>query len=71
MGTDIDVQVRALLEIRRGDWHAIAAGAKVSHSWISQFMRGLIPNPGVATLRRLRAHLMAGVDQQTVVREVR
>ena len=39
----IDTQVRTLLEARRGDWQRIAAEADVSHSWISQFVRGLIP----------------------------
>lgn len=28
--------------------------AGISHSWISQFVRHKIPNPGYATLRRLR-----------------
>jgi transcriptional regulator with XRE-family HTH domain len=55
----LDVEVRELLESRRGTWQDIAKGAGVSHSWISQFMRDKIPNPGFATLQRLRAHLAA------------
>lgn len=57
MSTDLDIEVRALLEQRRGEWKRIAAEAKVSHSWISQFVRGKIPNPGYATLRDLRVRL--------------
>lgn len=57
MSTDLDVQVRRLLEARRGDWGSIASAADVSHSWISQFVRGLIPNPGFNTLRKLHTHL--------------
>lgn len=57
MSTDLDTQVRAMLDARRGDWQRIAAAADVSHSWISQFVRGLIPNPGFATLKKLHEHL--------------
>jgi transcriptional regulator with XRE-family HTH domain len=55
----LDVEVRELLESRRGQWQQIADGAKVSHSWISQFVRGKIPNPGFATLTSLRDYLAA------------
>lgn len=54
---DLDVEVRDALNRRRGDWRVIAKDVDVSHSWISQFVRGKIPNPGYATLRRLHAHL--------------
>jgi transcriptional regulator with XRE-family HTH domain len=57
MTTDLDVEIRASLERRRGDWQKIADRAAVSHSWISQFVRGKIPNPGYATLKRLQACL--------------
>jgi len=33
--------------------------ADVSHSWVSQFVRGKIPNPGYATLKRIQAALGA------------
>jgi transcriptional regulator with XRE-family HTH domain len=59
MSTPLDVEVRALLEQRRGDWQRVADKAKVSHSWISQFVRNKIPNPGYATLIKLKAHLTA------------
>jgi len=55
MSTDLDVEIRAGLEQRRGDWQRIADRAEVSHSWISQFVRGKIPNPGIETLKRIRA----------------
>lgn len=57
---ELDIEVRDLLEERRGEWPTIAKEARISHSWISQFMRGRIPNPGYATLRDLRAYLRAG-----------
>lgn len=53
MSTDLDTKVRALLESRRGEWQRIAEEAEVSHSWISQFVRNLIPNPGFNTLKKL------------------
>lgn len=59
MSTELDTEVRAALERRRGDWKVIAERAKVSHSWISQFVRQKIPNPGYATLCRLHALLIA------------
>lgn len=51
--------VREALEARRGQWPELANAAGVSHSWISQFVRGKIPNPGVATLERLWLKLAA------------
>ena len=60
MSTDLDIEVRTELERRKGDWKRIAAAADVSHSWISQFVRNKIPNPGYATLRRLQAELVKG-----------
>jgi transcriptional regulator with XRE-family HTH domain len=59
MNKPLDAEVRDLLENRRGDWGRLAAAAGVSHSWISQFMRGLIPNPGFMTLTKLQAALTA------------
>ncbi len=55
--TTLDIEVRKALEERRGDWGRIAKRADVSHSWISQFVRAKIPNPGYATLLRLHAEL--------------
>jgi transcriptional regulator with XRE-family HTH domain len=55
--TALDEQIRRELDSRRGEWRGIAQAADVSHSWISQFVRGLIPNPGYATLCRLQAQL--------------
>lgn len=49
----LDKDVRSALEARRGQWRLIAAQAEVSHSWISQFMRGRVQNPGFQTLLRL------------------
>lgn len=64
MSTDLDAEVRQMLEARRGDWRQIAVDAEVSHSWISQFVRGLIPNPGFATLKRLHVHLAGGQHRE-------
>ncbi len=55
--TPLDDEVREALERCRGNWKQIAVSAKVSHSWISQFVRRKIPNPGYATLTRLREEL--------------
>lgn len=57
MSTGLDTQVLETLEQRRGDWKRIADGSGVSYSWISQFARGRIPNPGYATLTKLREYL--------------
>lgn len=53
MQINLDAEVRALLEARRGDWKRIAEESGVSHSWISQFVRQKIPNPGFATLKAI------------------
>ncbi len=58
MNTSLDNEVRDLLEARRGDWRQIAADAGVSYSWVSQFMRNKIPNPGFETLKSL-AHALS------------
>lgn len=58
MSNALDVEVRAALERKRGEWKQIAVDADVSHSWISQFVRGKIPNPGYATLRKLHEMLV-------------
>lgn len=68
MSTDLDVEIRADLEKRRGDWPKIATDAQVSHSWISQFVRGKIPNPGYETLKRLRATLGGPANEQQASR---
>lgn len=57
MNTDLDEVVRTGLESRRGDWPKIAEKAQVSHSWISQFVRRKIPNPGFETLKKLHSAL--------------
>lgn len=57
MSIPLDVEVRAALERKRGVWKQVAADTGVSYSWISQFVRGKIPNPGYATLVRLRDEL--------------
>lgn len=50
---NFDSELRERLIQRRGQWPKIAAGAEVSHSWLSQFARNKIPNPGFVTLKRL------------------
>lgn len=57
MSMSLDADVRAALEKRRGEWKLIAEQSKISHSWISQFVRGKIPNPGYETLRGLAQRL--------------
>ena len=52
-------ELRERLEKRKGDWPRIASTADISHSWLSQFVRHKIPNPGLETLSRLAAALDA------------
>lgn len=59
MNTSIDTEVRAALDARRGEWRGISKRSGVSYSWISQFVRHKIPNPGIETLRRLAGELGA------------
>lgn len=49
----LDTELRLQLRALRGEWPGIAKHADVSLSWMSQFARGLIPNPGIQTLRQL------------------
>lgn len=56
----LDDLVKEMLEARRGHWPAIAKAAGVSTSWISQFVRGIIKNPGIETLRKLFEALKRG-----------
>ncbi|MBX3605342.1 MAG: helix-turn-helix domain-containing protein [Piscinibacter sp.] len=62
----LDTRLRDLLAERRGDWHGIAGRAGVSHSWISKFVNGRIPNPGYGTLRKLLAVVQAQQPAQEV-----
>jgi hypothetical protein len=61
----LDVEVRDMLEDRRGDWTSIAVSAGISHSWISKFVRGEIPNPGFVTLSNLRKYLVGKPVKQS------
>jgi transcriptional regulator with XRE-family HTH domain len=54
----LDTTVKDLLEKRRGDWKAIADEADVSHSWLSKFVRGKIPNPGSRTLAKVHEAML-------------
>lgn len=60
MSTQLDTDVRAALEQRRGDWQTIAKESGVSYSWISKFVNGHIPNPGFGTLKELYGYLTGG-----------
>ncbi len=53
MSARFDNAIRDRLTQRRGDWAEIAEQSGVSHSWISKFVNGRIPNPGYATLEKL------------------
>lgn len=53
MSKNFDTTIKGQLELRRGEWLEIANRAGVSHSWISKFVNGHIPNPGYATLMKL------------------
>ncbi|OZI57644.1 hypothetical protein CAL20_09720 [Bordetella genomosp. 4] len=54
MSANLTEQIRASLVARRGLWREVADKSGVSYSWISKFMNGHIPNPGMRTLTRLK-----------------
>lgn len=54
MSTDIDAEVLAALNRRKGDWQAVSLRSGVSYSWLSKFANGHIKNPGLGTLKKLR-----------------
>ena len=70
MSTSLDSDVRAALELRKGDWLAVAKGSGVSYSWISKFMNGHIDNPGFSTLKSLHAYLTVGAGQPESIKAV-
>lgn len=59
--TDLDTEVKRLLNARRGDWPRVCQSANISHSWISKFVRGDIPSPRYSTLKKLHEALTSGV----------
>ena len=59
MTHQLDSEVRALLDARRGDWKAIADESGVSYSWLSKFVNSHIDNPGFVTLKKLHEYLSA------------
>lgn len=55
MGPNLDMELRAKLADRKGDWPAIAKRAQLSYSWLCKFAVGRIPNPGYDSLKKLSA----------------
>ena len=55
MNATFDLDVRAALERRRGDWKRIAKESGVSYSWLSKFANHKIANPGFDTLKAVHA----------------
>lgn len=55
MALEIDLATRDLLNKRRGDWAEIAKESGVSYSWLSKFVNGHIPNPGLETIKKVHA----------------
>lgn len=68
MSKKFDAGIRERLEAQRGEWPELARQAGVSHSWLSQFVRGLIPNPGIRTLEKLDAVLPGCVSSECEIR---
>lgn len=54
---NLELELRARLIECRGEWQVVAKDSGVSHSWISKFVNGHIPNPGYRTLSRLQEYL--------------
>lgn len=59
MDKTLDIEVRRLLDARKGDWQTVAAKTGVSYSWLSKFFNGHIDNPGYQTLKGLHDYLIA------------
>ena len=53
MQISFDTTLKVALKARRGDWAEISSLSGVSHSWLSKFVNGHIPNPGLRTLEKL------------------
>ena len=59
MNSTFDDDLRRRLIDHRGRWRSIAERADVSYSWLSQFAREKIPNPGFGTLTKVAAAIEA------------
>lgn len=57
MNANLDMELRAQLAERKGEWPAIAERAGVSYSWLCKFAVGRIDNPGYDSLKRLNGAL--------------
>jgi transcriptional regulator with XRE-family HTH domain len=62
MESTLDIEVRRLLDARKGDWQTVAAKTGVSYSWLSKFCNGHINNPGYQTLRSLHDYLVVASE---------
>lgn len=51
--------LKAQLRQKRGSFQAIADKAGMSYSWLSKFANDHIPNPGITSLKKLKAALDA------------
>ena len=69
MANKFDEAVRLALGEQKGRWPEIAVTADVSHSWLSQFYRGVLINVQLNTLRRVAEVL--GVKEPTVPARIR
>jgi transcriptional regulator with XRE-family HTH domain len=66
MSHDIESEIRSMLLARRGEWRHIAEqSGVVSYSWLSKYMCGHIPNPGIRTLTDLHSYLTSAVKSGT------
>lgn len=63
MNTNLDQEVLAALEVRRGDWLTVSKVSGVSYSWLSKFANGNIRNPGFETLKKLSEALSNIAEQ--------
>lgn len=54
---DLETVLRDLLTERKGFWADITEATNVSHSWLSKFVNGHIPNPGYGTMKKVHEHL--------------
>jgi len=53
--------LKAQLRQRRGDFQDLVDKSGMSYSWLSKFANDHIPNPGITSLKKLKAALEAAI----------
>ena len=69
MQISFDTTLKVALKARRGDWAEISSLSGVSHSWLSKFVNGHIPNPGRRGLEKLDCALRGKKSRERACKE--